>query len=185
MYVFGKGKSATTVAAPMTEVSKGTGVLIEGTVLDQSPAQPGTPCVSVDSMGTYMEYLHMQQPIDGIWHNITLTGVPVSLTAIAADGSYIDIGTVTTDAYHGTFACPWTPPNEGMYRIIASFAGDDSYGSSSASTAVSVGPAPEPIEFPQQSTPPDYTMTIVGTGIGIVIAVAIVGLLIFLALRKR
>jgi hypothetical protein len=185
MYVFGKGKSATTVAAPMTEVSKGTGVLIEGTVTDQSLAQPGTPCVSVDSMGTQMEYLHMQQPIDGIWHNITLTGVPVQLTAIATDGSYVNIATVTTDPYHGTFECPWTPPNEGTYRIIASFVGDASYGSSSAATAVSVGPAPTQITIPEQPTPPDYTMTIVGTGIAVIVAFAIGLAAALLILRKR
>jgi outer membrane protein assembly factor BamB len=170
MYVFGKGKSATTVAAPMTEVAKGTRVLIEGTVTDLSEAQPGTPCVSVDSMGTQMEYLHMQQPIDGIWHNITLTGVPVQLTAFAEDGSYIDIGTVTTDPYHGTFAQPWTPPNEGTYRIVATFAGDASYGSSGAATAVTVGPAPAAITIPEQPTPPDYTMTIIATGIAVIVA---------------
>ena len=183
MYVFGKGKSTTTVAAPMTEVSKGTGVLIEGTVLDQSAAQPGTPCVSQDSMGTYMEYLHMQQPIDGIWHNTTLTGVPVSLTAFASDGSYIDIGTVTTDPYHGTFACPWTPPNEGIYRIVASFAGDDSYGSSAASTAVSVGPAPvvSPASTQTPIVMPPYEMYTLGTGVAIILAIAIAVLL----LRKR
>ena len=156
--------------------------MIEGTVVDQSAAQPGTPCVSQDSMGTYMEYLHMSQPIDGIWHNITLTGVPVQLTAIAADGSYVDIGTVTSDAYHGTFACPWTPPNEGTYNIIATFAGDASYGSSSAATAISVGPPPAPVIIPEQTTPTDYTMTIIGGVIAVIIAVAIVGLVLY---RKK
>jgi PQQ-like domain len=185
MYVFGKGKSATTVAAPMTEVSKGTRVLIEGTVTDLSPAQPGTPCVSVDSMGVQMEYLHMQQPIDGIWHNITLMGVPVQLTAFAEDGSYIDIDTVTTDPYHGTFACAWAPPNEGTYRIVATFTGDASYGSSGAATAVTVGPAPAAVTVPEQPTPPDYTMTIVGTGIAVIVAFAIGLAVAVLMLRKR
>jgi hypothetical protein len=127
----------------------------------------------------------MQQPIDGIWHNITLTGVPVQLTAIAADGSYIDIGTVVSDAYHGTFACPWTPPNEGTYNIIATFAGDASYGSSSAATAISVGPAPEKVTIPEQITPTDYTMTIVGMGIAIMVVVIIAIAAAVLLLRKR
>ncbi|HLN46245.1 MAG TPA: PQQ-binding-like beta-propeller repeat protein, partial [Candidatus Sulfotelmatobacter sp.] len=184
MYIFGKGKSTTTVAAPMTQISKGTGVLIEGTVLDQSAAQTGTPCVSVDSMSTQMEYLHMQQPIDGIYHNVTLTGVPVKITAMASDGTYIDVGTVTTDAYHGTFVCPWTPPNEGVYNIIASFDGDASYGSSSAATAVSVGPAPTTPETPQ-TVIPDYTMTIIYAAIAIIIAVVISVAIAVLVLRKR
>jgi hypothetical protein len=182
MYVFGKGKSATTVTAAPKTIAKGSQVLIEGTILDMSPGQPGTPCVSKESMATQMEYLHMQTPIDGIWHNLTLTGVPVVLTAIGSDGSYIDLGTATTDAYYGTFEKAWTPPTEGTYKIIASFAGDDSYGSSAASTAISVGPATEPIDIPEQLQPPDYTMTIVGMGIAIMALVAIVGIVLY---RKK
>jgi len=182
MYVFGKGKSTTTVTAPDVAVAKGNGIVIKGTVLDQSPAQPGTPCVSKDSMATQMEYLHMQHPIDGVYHDLTINGVPVSLTAIGSDGSYIDIGIVTSDGYYGTFSKTWTPPAEGDYKIIASFAGDDSYGSSAASTAISVGPPPAPIQFPEQIAPADYTMTIMGAAIAVIIAVAIVGIL---TLRKR
>ena len=185
MYVFGKGKSATTVTAPDTVMPLGDGVVIRGTVMDMSPGQPDTPCVSKDSMTNQMEYLHMQHPIDGINHDVTMTGVPVSLTAIDESGSYIDIGTVTTSAYFGTFEKAWTPPAEGTYRIIASFAGDDSYGSSGASTAVSVGPAAPEITIPEQPTPPDYTMTIIGGVIAVIIAVAIVGVALFFALRKR
>ena len=50
--VFGKGLSATTVTTPDVVVPKGTGVVIKGTVLDLSPAQPNTPCVSKDSMSS-------------------------------------------------------------------------------------------------------------------------------------
>jgi hypothetical protein len=96
----------------------------------------------------------------------------------------IDIGTVTSDGYYGTFSKTWSPPNQGDYKIIASFAGDDSYGSSSAATAVSVGPTPTTPSIPE-TVVPDYTMTITYAAIAIIIAVAIVGLLIFLALRKR
>lgn len=186
LYAFGKGKSATTVTAPDVVVSKGSGVVIKGAVLDLSPAQPGTPCVSKESMSTQMEYLHMQYPIDGIAHNVTMTGVPVTLTAIDQNGSGTNIGTATTSAYYGTYEMAWTPPAEGTYKIIASFAGDDSYGSSAAATALSVGPAPAAIQFPEQTTPTDYTMTIIAMGIAImvvvVIAIAIVGILV---LRKK
>jgi hypothetical protein len=155
MYVFGKGESETTVMAPLSNVAKGSPITITGSVLDMSPGQPGTPCVSADSMSTQMKYIHLQQPIDGIWHNETITGVPVSLTAIGEDGTYVDIGTVTTEGYSGTFGKSWTPTIEGTYQIIASFDGDDSYGSSSATTWVTVGPAASaaaPIE-PEQPTP--------------------------------
>jgi hypothetical protein len=133
-------------------------------------------------MSTQMEYLHIQHPIDGIYHNITMTGVEVALTAIDENNGYIDIGKATTSAFYGTFEMPWTPPNEDTYRIIASFAGDDSYGSSAASTAVSVGPAPAEITIPAQITPPDYTMTILAGVVAVIIAVAIVGILLY---RKK
>jgi hypothetical protein len=152
MYVFGKGKSETTVTAPDAAVPKGNAITIKGTVLDMSPGQPGTPCVSADTMSTQMEYLHMQLPIDGIWHNKTITGVPVTLTAMKEDGTYINIGTATTEGYYGTFGFEWTPPDEGLYKIIASFEGDDSYGSSGAATYVTIGPAPSPAQ-PQTEEP--------------------------------
>jgi hypothetical protein len=181
-YFIGKGQSATTVEGPKTAIALGQSVVITGTVLDQSPGQPGTPCVSPDSMKTQMDYLHMQLPIDGIWHNITMTGVEVSLTAVGADGSYTDIGKATTDAYYGTFEKQWTPPAEGEYKIIASFAGDVSYGSSGASTAVAVGPAPATINIPEQIVPPDYTMAILGAAIAVIIAVAMATVLLY---RKK
>jgi hypothetical protein len=185
MYVFGKGKSATTVTAPDVVIAKGNGVVIKGTVLDQSPAQPDAPCVSEDSMSTQMEYLHMQYPIDGIWHNLTITGVPVTLTAIDSDGAFTNIGTVTTDGYYGTFEMAWTPPAEGTYKIIASFAGDDSYGSSGAATAVSVGPAPEQITIPEQVAPIDYTTTIVEAAIAIIVALVIAMAIAVVLVKKR
>jgi hypothetical protein len=159
MYVFGKGESEAAVNASPKSSTKGTTVLIEGSVLDMSPAQEGTPCVSAESMTTQMEYLHLQRPIDGIWGNDIITGVPVTLCAIATDGTYVDLGTVTTDGYYGTFSLAWTPDKEGTYQIIAAFAGDDSYGSSSAATYVTVGAAASasvPIE-PEQPTTEEPT----------------------------
>jgi hypothetical protein len=141
MYVFGKGESKTTVMAPLSAVIKGSPITISGSVLDMSPGQAETPCVSEDSMTLQMEYLHLQRPIDGIWHNETISGVPVSITAIAEDGTYIDIGTAITDGYSGTFGKAWTTTDEGTYKIVAAFAGDDSYGSSSATAWLTVGPS--------------------------------------------
>jgi len=127
----------------------------------------------------------MQLPVDGVFHNIAMTGVPVTLTAIASDGTVIDLGITTTNAYYGTFSKEWTTPNEGLYTITASFAGSDAYGISSASTAVSVGPAPastQPILTTEvvDNTPVIYS--VIGVGIIIIVAVAIVTLLV---LRKR
>ncbi len=184
MYVVGKGKSATTVTASPKTTAKGDTVLIEGTVLDQSPGQPGTPAVSKESMTLQMEHIHIAQPLDGIYHNETITGVPVSLNAMGSDGSIINIGTVTTNGYYGTFSKAWTPPSEGTYTVMASFAADDSYGSSEAATAITVGPASEPITTPEQQTikMPPIELYFIGATAGIIIAIAIVGVLL---LRKR
>jgi hypothetical protein len=187
MYVFGRGKSATTVSAPQTTVAKGTAVLIQGTVLDQSPAQPGAACVSDESQATYMEYLHMQQPIDGIFHNVKVLGVPVTLFAVDSDGTVIDIGTVTSDM-SGTFSYAWTPPNEGVYKITAAFVGSESYGSSWAETAVSIGPAPavattQPTQPPAAA--PDNTGLIYATLAAVIVAIIIGIVAILVGLRKR
>ena len=157
-FVYGKGLSETTVTAPDVSVPKGTAMTIKGSVLDLSPAQPGTPCISADTMNTQMEYLHMQMPIGGLFGNEIIEGVPVMLSAIADDGSYVDIGTVTTDGYSGKFGLAWTPTEEGTYRIIASFEGDASYGSSSDATYVTVGaeasPGPQGEPGPTGATGP-------------------------------
>ena len=182
MYVFGKGKSATTVTAGPKAIALGDKVLIEGSVVDLSPAQPGTPCVSAGSMALQMEYLHKQLPIDGIWHNETMTGVPVYVYAVDPNNNYKDIGVATTNGYYGTFSIPFTPEVEGTYTIMASFGGDVSYGSSGASTAVFVGPAPTVAPTTEPEPAPDYTWTIVGMGIAIIIAVIIATILL---LRKH
>jgi hypothetical protein len=183
MYVFGKGKSATTVLAPQTQIMSGNKIVITGTILDQSPAQPGTPCVSQGSMSTQMEYLHMQHPIDGVDHKATLTGVPVSLDAVDPNGNYIHIGDTTTEGYSGTFGYNWQPEIPGQYTITATFSGDDSYGSSFATTYTLVGIASSTqTQAPQQIATPDYTLTIIGMGIAIIVSFAI-GVAIIL--RKR
>jgi hypothetical protein len=138
-----------------------------------------------------MEYLHLQNSISGLWGNETITGVPVKLTAIDSNNNVLDIGTVTTNGYYGTFSCTWTPPNEGNYTVIATFAGDDSYGSSSAATALSVSATPAPTATPtatpttvssnQPTTTDLMTYLVIGI-IAIIIAIAIVGALI---LRKH
>jgi hypothetical protein len=183
-YVFGRGKSETTVAVSPKTITNGAQVLIEGTVLDLSPAQPGTPCVSKDSMDTQMEYLHRQFPIAGFTGAEVITGVPVTLTAIDSNGNTHDIDTVTTNGYYGTFSYAWTPPIEGTYTVIATFAADESYGSSSAATSVTVGPAAATPTAPTTNVVanPPYEMYTVGTGIAVI---AVVLVATFLLLRKK
>ncbi len=185
MYVFGKGKSDTTVTASPKVVTDGASVLIEGTVTDLSPAQAGTPCVSRGSMTTQMEYLHIQLPVDGIYHNVSMTGVPVTLTAIDPNNNVAEIGTVTTNPYYGTFSIEWKPHVQGTYTIMATFAGDDSYGISAASTAVSVDPAIVTTTPQPAAAIPDYTMTIVAAAFAIIIALVIaIAVAVMLIKRK-
>jgi hypothetical protein len=180
MYVMGKGPSQTSVTAPQTAVATGSKVLIQGTVLDMSPAQPGTPCISDANMDTWMDYKHLQMPANGYYHNITVTGVPVALYAIDSNGNPASIGTATSDS-SGSYQIEWTPPAEGLYKITATFAGSNSYGSSWAETGLTAGPSPTPAPTlsPVQA-PIDYTMTIVGMGVAIIAVVLIVGALIFM-----
>jgi hypothetical protein len=183
-YIIGRGLSATTVTTSLKTPTSGSQILIEGTVLDQSPAQTGTACVSHDSMGTQMNYLHRQQPQNGVTGTETITGIPVTLTAIDPNGNSQSIGTVTTNGYYGTFSYAWTPNIEGKWTIIASFAADDSYGSSSAATDIVVSAAPQATQQPTSSqvTNPPYEMYTLGMGLAVIIVVVIATALL---LRKR
>jgi len=186
MYVIGKGTSKTTVTGPDVAVPLGTGVVIKGTVLDQSPAQPDTPCVSKDSMSQQMEYLHLSQPIGGLWNNVTVTGVPVSLIAIDSNGTVTDLGTVTSNGYSGVYSVTWCALKEDTYQIIATFAGDDSYGSSMSTTTVLVGPAPAAYPEPKEPIPPtDNTSLLYGTLAAVIIAIIVGIVAVLLALRKH
>jgi hypothetical protein len=187
LYVVGKGPSTTTVLAPQTQITTGEKVIISGTVLDESPNQPGTPAIADQYMATWMDHLNMQMPIDGIYHNITITGVPVSIDAVDPNGNPVHIGDATSDV-RGTFHYIWTPTLEGDYQIVATFAGSNAYGSSSASTYVTVANMPTATAAPTASpianlaTTTDIMIYIIVVGIAIIIAIAIATLLI---LRKR
>jgi outer membrane protein assembly factor BamB len=175
-YCFGKGQTAATLSASPEVSVHGDTVLIKGTVTDQSPGAKGTPAISDDSMSAWMEYLYMQQPCPA-----NATGVEISLDTIDPNNNYVHIDTVTSDSY-GAFSYMWTPEVPGKYRVIATFAGSESYWSSYAETAIGVNDAPPPtaaLEYPQ---PIDNTMTILYATIAIIIAIAIVGILL---LRKK
>jgi hypothetical protein len=134
MYVFGIGKSETTVAAPQTVVPSGQKVLLTGSVLDLSIAQSGAPCVAKESVAAQMEHIHMQVGVGGVFDNVTMIGVDVILYA-----NDVYIGTVKSDGYSGTFAFDdWAPDSSGLYTITATFMGDESYGMSSATTYLTV-----------------------------------------------
>jgi hypothetical protein len=189
VYSVGKGPSAMTVEAPKISVELGKSLVITGTVTDiaagtkqkvQAARFPnGVPAVSDESMSAWMEYVYMQKP-----RPMDTVGVPITISVVDSNGNYRDIGTTTSDA-DGFFRFKWTPDIEGEYTVYASFAGSESYYSSNAVAAFAVDPAPaaEPEQpQPQPSMADQYLLPATG---GIIAAVAIVGALIMLMLRKR
>ncbi len=186
LYSYGKGPSALTVEAPAVGVTTASPVTISGTILDisagsQQAAQVanfpyGLPCVSDESMTPWMEYVYMQQPFSN-----DVSGVPISLSVVDANGNYRQIGTTTSTIY-GTYSYSWTPDIPGDYTVIASFAGSESYYPSSASAAFYASdPAPTPSPVPITAAP-STEMYFAASTIAIIIAIAIVGALI---LRKK
>jgi hypothetical protein len=186
VYAIGKGPSSITVSAPDTAVPFNTPILIKGTVTDVSPGTQdealklrfpnGVPAVSDDSMSEWMLYVYKQfaQP--------TATGVPVSIDATDPNGNYIHIGDTTSDST-GRFHYEFTPAMAGQYVVYATFMGSKSFYPSFAQNELSV------MQAPAASTPtatpiamPPFELYTIGTGIAVIIAVAIVGLLL---LRKR
>jgi len=177
MYVFGKGKSQTTVTASQGVITEGESILLTGTVMDLSPGQPNTPCVSEQSMTQWMEYLHMQHAIPS-----DVVGVTVSLDAVDPNGNAIHISEAVSDM-SGSFKKLWTPEISGEYTVTATFMGSNAYGSSWAETAIGVVQAPQTTTPETSSTAAQAPIEVyfaVST-IAIIVAIAIVGLM----LRKR
>jgi hypothetical protein len=179
IYCIGKGNSATTVAASPEVSVHGSSVLVKGTVTDiaagtkqkeQAARFPnGVPAVSDASMGAWMEYVYTQKP-----RPTDAVGVEVSLDTIDPNGNYVHIGTATSDA-NGMFKTAFTPEVPGEYTIKATFAGSESYWGSYAETAIYVSEAPQATLPPEYPQPIDPTLTIVGVGIAIIIAVVLIG----------
>ncbi len=153
IYCFGKGPSATTVTAPKTEIMHGQKLVIEGTVTDQSAGAMGTPAISDEDMGDWMEYIYMQKPFPG-----DAKGVDVSIDVIDANGNFRNVGTATSDTT-GTYSLVWEPDIPGMYSVIATFAGSESYASSFASTSFYVEEALRPTAAPDATPAPQQTLT--------------------------
>jgi hypothetical protein len=189
IYCIGKGPSATTVGASPEVLLHGSSVLVKGTVTDQCAGAKelaqefgfvnGVPAVADTDMQAWMEYLYEQQA-----KPTNAKGVEVSLDTIDPNGNYVHIGTATSDT-NGNYGYKFTPEVPGTYQIIATFKGSASYGSSAATTYLAVDEvAATASPYPEINLPPTE-MYIVGGVVAIIIAIAIVGALILLAVRKR
>jgi hypothetical protein len=192
-YAFAKGETVTTVSVSSDVAAIGSSILVKGNVLDTSPAQPNTPAISDEDMSDWMEYLHMQQPCPD-----DAEGVEVVITTLDPNGNTYELGRTTSDL-SGTFGVAINPPVPGVYKIIASFEGSDSYYSSYAVTYINVEEAPsasqsmtpeltKPEPATPESTEPTTEAPLITTeiAIGAIVAVAcIIGIVAFWALRKR
>ncbi|MEM1785484.1 MAG: PQQ-binding-like beta-propeller repeat protein [Candidatus Bathyarchaeia archaeon] len=162
IYAFGKGPTATTVTVQDDSVKLGDTIVIKGMVIDISPGTKdyrialrfpsGVPAIADEDMSRWMEYVYMQFPprptdVKGVW---------VKLDAINVyTGEYLDIGGTHTDSA-GFYTVMWTPPKEGLWKIIASFPGSKGYWPSFAQTSIAV------VAPPTQPTPasPEQVQTV-------------------------
>jgi hypothetical protein len=189
IYVVGRGPSKTTVNAPLASISKGSSVVITGTVTDlaagtqgdeQAARFPtGVPCVSDASMKDWMGYVYQQRPLP-----TNVTGVEVTISVLDSNNNCYDIGTTTTDV-NGFYKLQWTPDIEGNFTVYASFAGTNSYWPSQAEAGFGVDPSPQ-ISTPTTTQQADNTATYVMYAAIAIIVVIIIGFAVtVLLLRKR
>jgi hypothetical protein len=130
-------------------------------------------------MGKWMEYVYMQKP-----RPMDATGVEVTLNVLDSNGNVREIGKTTSDS-NGFYSLQWTPDVPGKYTVYASFAGSESYWPSHAETAFGVMEAPEPVAAPQPEPQPPTEMYFTISTLAIIVAIAVVGALLTLVLRKR
>jgi hypothetical protein len=130
-------------------------------------------------MSAYMEYLHMQKPFPS-----DAKGVTVSINVLDANNNFRSVGTTTSDA-NGFYSFVWQPDIPGKFTVVAKFAGSPSYGSSYGESAFAVSEAPEATVAPT-APPASIADQYFVPGIGIIVAaIAVVGAIIVLMLRKK
>jgi hypothetical protein len=176
IYAFGKGPSATAVTAPMTAITVGNKVLIQGTVTDQSPGAKDTPAISDEDMSVWMAHIYEQTQLPA-----NAKGVNVTLTAIDPNGNLQVIGSVISDM-SGQYAIDWTPPVPGMYTITATFGGSESYYGSYGETHMIVSEAPQATASPPPTqAPAPVEAYAIGSTIAIIVAI---GVAVFIIKRR-
>jgi hypothetical protein len=189
LYAVGKGPSAITVSASPKVSVHGSKVLVEGLVTDVSPGTDdvvikkrfpnGVPAVADESMSDWMLYVYKQFECPA-----NFKGVEVIVEVLDPNGNYYEVARTTSDA-KGLYKATFEPPVPGEYTVIAKFAGSKAYYGSSAETAITVESAPGPTPTPTPTPASMTEMYVIGFGVGLLIAIIIVGLLLYLLLRKR
>ena len=161
----------------------GSSQLAQGSVLDMSPAQPGTAAISDADMTPWMEYVH-QMDANLMNNPPNVKGVDVSVDTIDPNNNFVHLGDATSDST-GKYSLAFTPEVPGLYKIIATFAGSESYWPSHAITYFTVEEAPATTPEPTPTPASAADLYFVPMSIGTIVAIIVVGLLLFLMLRKR
>jgi outer membrane protein assembly factor BamB len=189
IYAFGKGPTKLTVTAPDVGVTTATPITIRGNIIDISAGTKqgavaanfpnGLPCISDESMGQWMEHVYMQQPLPS-----NTTGVPISIDILDSNNNYRNIGTATSDA-SGFFNFVWTPDITGDFKVIATFAGSESYYGTCAETSFYASEPPSTQTPINQPTQDNSGTTIMYAAIAIIVVIIIGFAITVLLLRKR
>jgi outer membrane protein assembly factor BamB len=190
IYTTGKGPSSMSVEAPLTSVIAGSKAVIQGTVIDVSAGTQqdqqaadfpnGVPVASDQSMTSWMQHVYQQKPLP-----TNFTGVTVSIDAIDPNNNYLHLGDAKTNE-KGLYSFVWTPPDiPGVYDVTATFAGTNGYWPSQTETTMVIeSPAGTATPQPVVAQPP-FEMYVAGLGAAIIIAIAVVGLVIVMIIKKK
>ncbi|MCW3983705.1 MAG: hypothetical protein NWE96_06885 [Candidatus Bathyarchaeota archaeon] len=189
IYAIGKGPSQVTATAPDVSVEFGKNVVIKGTVTDVSPGTKsaalqmrfpnGVPAVSDASQSQWMLYVYKQFAFPS-----DVTGVPLTISVLDANGNYRTIGTTTTDA-SGAYSFNWKPDIPGKYIVYVTFLGSEAYYGSSAQNAFFVEDEPAATAAP--TAPPESVadMYFIPAIAGLFILVIIVLVLVVVSMMKK
>jgi hypothetical protein len=189
VYAIGKGASAMTVSALPKISVEGDNVLVEGMVTDVSPGTNdvklrlrfpnSVPAVSDESMSEWMLHVYKQfeKPAD-------VTGVEVVVSVLDPNNNCYEVARATSDA-SGHFGCTFEPEVSGFYTVVATFEGSGGYYGSYAETFINVEEAPAATPMPTPEPASIADLYLVPGIVGIIVAIAVVGAIIILLLRKR
>jgi outer membrane protein assembly factor BamB len=189
VYAIGKGPSQTSVSVQNDVSTLGSSVIVKGMVTDVSPGTNsaglemrfpnGVPAVSDANMSDWMLYVYKQfeRPADAV-------GVQVIISVIDPNNNCYEVGRTTSDST-GAYGVAFTPEVPGKYTVIASFEGSGAYYGSYDETFINVEEAPAATPEPTPMPASAADLYFVPAVIGIIVAIIVVGLLLFLLLRKR
>jgi len=189
IYAIGKGPSTATVTASPKVSVEGSSVLIEGTVLDNSPGTKsdalklrfpnGVAAVSDASQSDWMLYVYKQ-----FTRPTNATGVPVTISVLDSNGNYRTIGSTTSDST-GAFSFSWIPDIPGKYTVYATFDGSGAYYGSGAETAFVVDNAPA-TPTPQPTQPPSMAdLYFLPMSAAIIVIIIVIGAVLALLLVRK